>query len=591
MELVELLVDKIKTFFPSKIAESHKNKLAKLILSQVSEEELNELTPFELRTLVEETYRDYETSKVEPGKMVGVIASQSLGEVLTQASMNSHRTAGLASGREQYSGLARLLQIIHNTQPQVPSMFLYPKERMTLNQLKRFIAKLQYTLVDDLLKDTTIDELPPLPFYDAYEKLYGKVEKAKYVLRLQFDVQKLYDKRITLSSVSKIIETGIRNVKTLHSNIALGIIDVHYNGTGVMENYQPFTKVGEESYYYVRDNILVLIKGLHVSGITGIDKVFLNSIPLSEVITGIVELPKQSGSSNKTKYNVNVNTKLSRAKGIQIEWIHEWFFEQLDGDAEWISDYVFLSTKSRDYIGSNLNNEEVSLPQLLDKSGQLDEEIVTKHGLTIESVISYLRINNPQLIEEGDKLSPSSIKERGITFVSQYRQFLGEFWFIETRGINLEEISFFPEINHLCTWCNNGDIVYNTYGIEAARMWQETEAQEAGMSSVSYEHRTLLFDTSTRDGIVLSLTRHGLEQMNFEFLTHSNFEQNTMNFLNSAYSGRSDSLSGIASSVITGKLADAGTNFSELVYDPKIAENMEKRVNPPKGKGAPRKKT
>jgi len=109
MELVELLVDKIKTFFPSKIAESHKNKLAKLILSQVSEEELNELTPFELRTLVEETYRDYETSKVEPGKMVGVIASQSLGEVLTQASMNSHRTAGLASGREQYSGLARLL--------------------------------------------------------------------------------------------------------------------------------------------------------------------------------------------------------------------------------------------------------------------------------------------------------------------------------------------------------------------------------------------------------------------------------------------------------------------------------------------------
>jgi DNA-directed RNA polymerase beta' subunit len=199
-----------------------------------------------------------------------------------------------------------------------------------------------------------------------------------------------------------------------------------------------------------------------------------------------------------------------------------------------------------------------------------------------------LRENNPELIQD-DRLTRAAIGANKITFISQYRQLLGEFWFIETRGINLIDTQFLEEINPACTWCNNCNDILATYGIEATRFWQETETIEAGMTAVSQEHRSLLFDMTTRDGQVHATNRHGLEAMNFEFLTHSNFEENTINFIASSYSGSSDSLGGAAASIVTGNLLQAGTNFSELLYNPDLANSMEKRKIPPRaGRSAPR---
>lgn len=572
MELLDMLIDKIKLNMPVAMVTAQRNKLRKMILSQVSDEDLASLTPLELRMLAEDLYVDYMSSLVEAKKMVGVVASQTMGEVQTQASLDSHRTAGLASGREKFTGLPRLLQVIENTKPTLPTMFLYPRQRHTVQEMKRLIAKFQFTIIDDVLvsvvlKESSDPEVADLPFHTVFSRIYGSIEKPRWVVRLKFDVQKLYDRRITLASVAQLMTKSVRDIQTLFSDMSTGIIDVYYHGNEMMQNYGAITRPGEDTYFYIRDSLILDLRGLQISGMKNIDKVFLNSISMVELVNGFTMVSPGT-------YALNLNDRAFRSQGVQLEWIHEWIVEQFDGDAVFLPNGTFTTglSESPKEMMARIGKEDVPLSRLLGPNGEPDQEALRKHGVSESVILPYLR----------------NERDAAPLFASKYRQFLSEFWFIETRGINMVEIQFMPEINPRYTWCNSGEITLLTYGIEATRYWQESEASEAGLRNVSSEHKSLLFDTATRDGVIHAMNDTGLERANYEMLTQMNFEKNASMMLSSAYAGRSDSLSSIASSVITGNMAQMGTGAADILYDPNLAENMVKRLVPPKRTAPPR---
>src|SRR3989338_5824988 len=91
-----------------------------------------------------------------------------------------------------------------------------------------------------------------------------------------------------------------------------------------------------------------------------------------------------------------------------------------------------------------------------------------------------------------------------------------------------------------------------------------------GGDAINSAHVTLLADTMTYIGIVIAVTRHGQAKQNIEFLARSNFEENTKNFLQAAGAGETDNLSGISASIITGKLANIGSNAFDIVYSPPV---------------------
>jgi hypothetical protein len=552
MELVELLLEKIATnVLPTAMAENQRSKISAMVLSQVTEEDLSELSPLEMRELVDLVYRDYITSQIEPGKLVGVIAATSLGESQTQASLNTHRTAGLAAGRESFSGLPRLLQVVENTSPTIPTMFLYPKLRKTVREMKRLITTLQYTLVADVLESQLLkpqEEIPDLPFHSVYNTMFRSTKKSKWILRLTFDVQKLYDRRILLSTIGALIVSSIRDVQTVFSDLATGIIDVYYHGSGVMENYGPITKPGEDAYYYIRDTVIPGIRGLQLCGILGIEKTFLNSVQMTDVVTDVVV----SGSMFRLKVDQNI----MKFRGIQVDWVQEWVTEQLNDDAlfsdqqQW--EFKSVGFRTKDEVLSALHSgTDIPVERLYDHLGHVDPVKVALHEV----------VDIPPLAQ-------------GEVVHSELRVFLSEYWFVETRGINLKDIQFITEFDPRFTWCNDCDTIVNNYGIEAARYWQEYESNLAGMASASRDHKTLLFDSTTRDGVVRAVNRHGLEGSNQEFLTQSLFEESTISFLQSAHMGRSDSISGVAASTVTSNLGSGGTNFSDVIFQPKLSELM-----------------
>lgn len=579
MEIVELLFDKIKLYLPNAIAEAQKNKVARLILSQVSEDDISSLTPLELRTLVEELYEDYDKSKVEPGKMVGVIAAQTMGEIQTQATLNAHRDAGLAKGREQFSGLPRLVQIFENNEPSIPSMLLYPKKRHTLQEMKTLITRLQYAIIDDLLdgdpilRESEDPSVADLPFHQVFMKIYGTIEKTRWVLRFKFNVQKLYNMRLPLSNIASAMRNVVKDSKIIFSDIATGIIDLYYTGNEIMEGYKTITKLDEDVYYFIRDNVINRIRSIHVGGIANISKVFLDSTLMNSIMPSVTQLP------GKDRYKINIDSNTMRMRGIDIEWVKEWLVQQLNNDAEFDSDLEFTSKLSKQDITQMLSVSEVPLANLI-KKNKLDSKLLVLHGLKREDIISNVEENLPQLLaKDGSFIGQIPLD---ITFVSEYRQFLSEVWFVETKGINLIDIKFVPEFNPNCTWCNYGTTMLENYGIESATKWIEIESDKAGTAGVPREHKSLLFDTATKDGIIHAIHRNGLDAMNFEFLTHGNFEKSAAKFLESGMTGRTDSMAGVASSIISGNLAQVGSNFTETIFDPELSKQMERRIRPPK---------
>ena len=104
----------------------------------------------------------HERSKVAPGEMVGIIAAQSLGQPITQMTLNTFHAAGI-SAMNVTLGVPRLKEIINVSKNiKSPSMTIFPKERGLEKHLKR--AK----LADFVINTSVIYKHPVTGFESRY---------------------------------------------------------------------------------------------------------------------------------------------------------------------------------------------------------------------------------------------------------------------------------------------------------------------------------------------------------------------------------------------------------------------------------------
>lgn len=81
------------------------------------------LSPRALHTLLRRVGVDFARARVTPGEAVGVIAAQSMGEPLTQATLNTFHTSGVSSARATTQGLPRLRELLGATDtPRTPTI-------------------------------------------------------------------------------------------------------------------------------------------------------------------------------------------------------------------------------------------------------------------------------------------------------------------------------------------------------------------------------------------------------------------------------------------------------------------------------------
>ena len=160
---------------------------------------------------------------VQPGEQVGIIAAQSIGEPSTQMTLNTFHLAGVASKSNVTRGVPRLKELLKVTQnPKAVSLTIPLKKEYQNSKAKarEVSQELELTLLRDMTIKTAIyfdpkdsntilkEDRELLAFYKMFEQDSQAQEGqeatdawSKYILRLEFNRQNMFDKNITMDDI------------------------------------------------------------------------------------------------------------------------------------------------------------------------------------------------------------------------------------------------------------------------------------------------------------------------------------------------------------------------------------------------------
>lgn len=189
-----------------------------------------------LVSLLNKIVLDYNKSIVAPGEMVGMIAAQSIGEPTTQMTLNTFHFAGVASKSNVTRGVPRIEEILSlSANPKNPSCTVYLKKDEERNQnnamenMNRLAHTTLRTVVDNIQicfdpddTNTVIDEDKLImEQYSLFEKMITEcsgsfdsgndIKKSKWVIRIEFNVEEMLDKNITMDDVHFAIKNGMKD--------------------------------------------------------------------------------------------------------------------------------------------------------------------------------------------------------------------------------------------------------------------------------------------------------------------------------------------------------------------------------------------
>ena len=158
-------------------------------------------------------------------------------------------------------------------------------------------------------------------------------------------------------------------------------------------------------------------------------------------------------------------------------------------------------------------------------------------------------------------------------------------WVLDTDGSNLAEILANPNVDNRRTVSNDPREIYAVLGVEAARNSLYNEITDViKESSVNYRHVSLLIDTMTHRGNLMSIDRHGINRGDVGPLAKSSFEETTDMLINASVFSDYDKINGVSANIMLGQLPPCGTGDSDILLDEEaylaMLSSMKKRGAP-----------
>ncbi|KAF2182521.1 beta and beta-prime subunits of DNA dependent RNA-polymerase [Zopfia rhizophila CBS 207.26] len=143
-------------------------------------------------------------------------------------------------------------------------------------------------------------------------------------------------------------------------------------------------------------------------------------------------------------------------------------------------------------------------------------------------------------------------------------------WILDTTGTALAEVLSVDGVDPCRTYSNSFIEVLGVFGIEAARA---ALLRELAMvlsfdgSYVNHRHMALLVDIMTARGLLMAITRHGINRSDTGALMRCSFEETVEILLDAAGCGELDDCKGVSENIMLGQLAPMGTGEFDLVMD------------------------
>ena len=144
-----------------------------------------------------------------------------------------------------------------------------------------------------------------------------------------------------------------------------------------------------------------------------------------------------------------------------------------------------------------------------------------------------------------------------------------ELYVLETDGTNLMSVLGNDYVDSYKTISNDITEIYEIFGIEAARhaLYNEIDDILNSSTSVNHRHISLLVDTMTCKGYLLSIDRHGINRSDIGPLAKCSFEETSDILIKAGVFGEIDRINGVSANIILGQIAKCGTGDSQVVMD------------------------
>ena len=161
-------------------------------------------------------------------------------------------------------------------------------------------------------------------------------------------------------------------------------------------------------------------------------------------------------------------------------------------------------------------------------------------------------------------------------------------YMLAIEGTGLLDIMKTDGIDYKHCTSNNVSEILNTLGIEASRrsIIYELNYTFAGHSiHVDQRHLGLIADLMTFKGTVLGFQRFSMIKMKDSVFLNSSFERTTDVLFDAAINSKTENLSGVSESIITGKTAKIGTGTFQLLMNKKSFNDEINDINNKKKNG------
>lgn len=204
--------------------EKHRESLRKQLLKV-------EISPGAIEKLKEKIITSFYQSIIQPGEAVGVNAAQCIGEPITQSTLDTFHHTG-DNEMNVTLGFGRSKELMNCTSNQsTPSVNIFFKRSFKkLSELHPIIDSFPETLINDLIDSIEIfspEELM-LTWWHKYFIREKNIKPAKldWILRLNFNVESLFNRNITNRDIAEILENKYADIRIIVSPLNIAILDV-----------------------------------------------------------------------------------------------------------------------------------------------------------------------------------------------------------------------------------------------------------------------------------------------------------------------------------------------------------------------------
>jgi DNA-directed RNA polymerase II subunit RPB1 len=139
---------------------------------------------------------------------------------------------------------------------------------------------------------------------------------------------------------------------------------------------------------------------------------------------------------------------------------------------------------------------------------------------------------------------------------------------LDVEGANLFELLGHESVDTTRSFSNHIYEVLDVFGIEAARQATCNEfAEQFEEAYVNYHHMSVLLDSMTYQGRLLSVNRFGMGKHDNGVLAKSSFEETSKILFNAAVAAEFDPMKGVSANIMFGQKPPCGTGFVDILLD------------------------